>query len=264
MDICKKAILCFCTVCSLILSQLFLVSHTSVYATPVLARSTVPDIFLEWDQDSATDIFMLWVMLEPDSAELCGLELDITYDTNIFILSSCERGDALDGLKFDCSLSDEKIRLLFWGETNSCNGGRLATICFAPNTNVQGTNKCEFILSMPTTFSAIYFDGDGIYTTDVSLRSISVQLENNLQDDHEPPPADIATEAPTQQHTEAPTQIYDEEPLQKLPSGTDDTISTDNTFAKGSSKILICILFAVNAPAFLPYLFRDIFRKGYF
>lgn len=259
MGICKRAILCFCTVFSLILSQLFSTAYM-----PVTAKSSVPDIFLEWKYDESTGIYILFVMLELNAAELCGLELDITYESNIISLSSCERGDALEGLGFDCSLSDKKIRLLLWGTSNSRNGGRLATVCFAPVADASESGKCEFVLSLPTDCSAIYFEGDGIYTADVNLTGISVLIENNLQDERESPSENINTEIPTQQHTETPPQIHEVNPPRQTPSEPENSNCTDYTFTKVFSRVLVCISSTASALTFLPYLFRDIFRKGYF
>lgn len=146
----------------------------ALLSIPLSAHGCAGEIYLEVRRD-VSGILVLDVIFEPSEAGICGLELDIIYSSEVLMLSSCERGEGLEELRFDCSLGDGRVRLLLWGTDNSSAGGRVATVGFIP---LCGEDEdIEFSLCLPTKTSAIYLCGDGIYVAELSLRGLSVTLE---------------------------------------------------------------------------------------
>ena len=253
MSCCKKAIL--------FLFTLFVL----VRPTFICAQNTQPQIYLDGEIDGSSGLFILKIMLSPKQIQLCGLELDITYDSTKMMLCSCERGDALKSLEFDCSLGESRIRLLLWGEENSYIGGRIATLCFLPTDLYDG--KIEFILSLPTKTSAIYFEDNKILSQEVSLSGLRIDL--NL--------SELSTDSFTERPTELPSESWEENPSAELPTeeSTEKTESeyTSNTHPPKSQgggifqkilSILLCISSASSTASLIPIFFPRVFRKGYF
>lgn len=262
---------------------IFTVFSLVLFRMPVTAQ-TQARAYLEgyWDD---TGIFILKVMLEPQDISLCGLELDVAYDTDILTLSSCERGDALSDLNFDCSLKSGRVRLLFWGEENSIRGGRLATVCFI---FAGADGECEFSLSVPTDTSAIYFENDRIIATDIALSGLKVPIQSASQGGQEAPPTENSGEIETSFPTEPPTEGSTDTSVgtgvpDGLPnSSTDTSVGTDVPgglqnppvdtprrraglcAAKNVCLVLACTASGAGMLAAVPLLLPDIFRKGYF
>lgn len=259
MSYCKKAVL--------FLFAIFMLIFAPLRSVRVCAQDIQPQIYLEGATDSASGIFILKVMISPRQIRLCGLEVDITYDPNKMMLCSCERGDALKSLEFDCSLKDGRIRLLFFGEENSEIGGRIATLCFLPTDYCDG--EIEFRLSLPTKNSAIYFEDDKILPQNLSLTGLRIDLgTSELSTDSiiEGPtelPSDIGQEYPS---AEAPTEDAAEktEPESEYPSDTDPPKNKDGGFLRKTLGFLLVISTAASGLSVIPMLFPRVFRKGYF
>lgn len=259
MSFCKKAILFLfaLTLPTLMLSRL----------TFVCAQDIQPRIYLEGTIDNASGIFILKIMLSPQDVLLCGLELDITYDPAKMRICSCERGAALGSLEFDCSLTDGRIRLLFWGEKNSEDGGRIATLCFMPIESYDG--EIEFILSLPTKTSAIYFKDNKILSQKVSLEGLRIDLGAS----------ELSTDSFTEHPTESPSaseQKYPsaEHPAEdateniefesEYPSESSPPKSQNGGFFQKALGILLCISSVASLLSLFLMFFPRVFRKGYF
>ncbi len=257
MSFCKKVIL--------ILFAFFLLVRPST----VCAQDTEPKIYLEGQKDSATGLFILKIMLRPQNAQLCGLELDITYDPAAMLLCSCERGDALSTLEFDCSLGVGRIRLLLWGGANSEGGGRIATICFMPADNYDG--ETEFSVSLPTKSSAIYFEDGKILSQNLLLQGLRADLkapelstdsvieyptESPSVSEQETPSAELPTEEVTEKTEPQPNVSSDPKPPKK-------PLQNNNIFKK-ILNVLLCINTGAGLCSIFPLLLPRVFRKGYF
>ncbi len=240
---------------------------TPLRPTRVCAQDTQPRIYLEGMVDDTSGIFILKIMLSPQDVLLCGLELDIPYDPAKMIICSCERGDALGSLEFDCSLKDGRIRLLFWGEKNSVDGGRIATLCFLPTDSCDG--EIEFILSLPTKTSAIYFEDNNILSQSISLSGLRIDLSPSE------PSTDSFTEYPTESPSgseqnypsaEHPAEDATEntEKMSECPSDISPPKSQDGGFFQKTLGILLYISSVASILSVLPMLFPRVFRKGYF
>lgn len=257
MSFCKKA--------ALFLFAFFLLVHPS----NVCAQETEPKIYLERQNHVESGLFILKIMLDPQNTQLCGLELDITYDPAAMILCSCERGNALSNLEFDCSLKDGRIRLLFWGETNSEGGGRIATLCFVPTEIYNG--EIEFTVSLPTKTSAIYFEDNKILSENLLLKGLRVDLGTS----------ELSTDSFTENPTELPSSSGQEYPSAESPTeDTDEKTEPESEYpsdpnppqyqTQGNSifkKILVAILCVNTGAGFcsiIPMLLPRVFRKGYF
>lgn len=255
---------------------IFTVFSLVLFRMPVTAQ-TQARAYLEgyWDD---TGIFILKVMLEPQDISLCGLELDIAYDTEFLTLSSCERGEALSDLNFDCSLKSGRVRLLFWGGQNSTCSGRLATVCFVSD---RTDGECEFSLSMPTDTSAIHFENDRIIATDVKLSGLHISIESRTQGGQEAPPAENTGEMattfpsayPTDQEdeppTELPAELITEHPTEStfedLPAPTDTPMRRAGVnVVKNACLVLAGVTSVAGVLATAPLFLPEIFRKGYF
>ncbi len=235
--------------------------------TFICAQDTEPRIYLEGVADDTSGIFILKIMLSPQDVLLCGLELDITYDPAKMMICSCERGDALGLLEFDCLLEDGRIRLLFWGEKNSEDGGRIATLCFLPVGSYDG--EIEFILSLPTKTSAIYFKDNKILSQKISLSGLRTDLN----------PSELSTDSFTEHPTELPSASEQSYPSAEHPAedATENTeqmseCPSDISPPKGQDGgsfqkilgILLCISTASSLLSVILMLFPRLFRKGYF
>lgn len=238
---------------------------TPLWCCCVRAQDAQPNIYLEGATDAASGIFILKIMLSPQDISLCGLELDITYDSTKVTLCSCERGGALKPLEFDCSLGEGRIRLLLWGEENSNVGGRIATLCFLPTDSCDG--EIEFILSLPTKNSAIYFEDNKILSQDLLLKGLRVDLGA----------PEISTDRFTEKPTELPSASEQENPSAETPTEefTDKYVSEDppnvsqhKSKNNGSFQKILGALLAVSTAAssicVVPLLFPRVFWKGYF
>lgn len=259
MSLCKKVML--------FLFAVFLF----IYPSPVRAQHVEPKICLEGQKDSALGLFILKIMLYPQNTKLCGLEFDITYDPSALILCSCERGGALSTLEFDCSLDSGRIRLLLWGEANSAEGGRIATICFLPVESFDG--EIEFILSLPTKSSAIYFEDNQILSRKLLLEGLRVEFDMSEQS------TQSTTDLPTENSTEIPSTSEQEHPSTEQPTeeNTDKTELETNTPSESENKppakssifkkilsVLLCVNTGASVICLLPMLLPSVFRKGYF
>lgn len=240
--------------------------------TNIRAQDFGPQIYLEGLTDEASGIFILKIMLAPQEAQLCGLELDITYDPTKMIICSCERGGALPSLEFDCSLEDGRIRLLLWGEENSDVGGRIATLCFVPTDLYDG--EIEFITSLPTKSSAIYFEDDKILSQNITTQGLRIdsgaselstdskieyptEMPSGTEQEYpseEPPTEELPTEDVTEK-----TEFWSE-----YPSETEPPTSKDGEAFQKTLNALRCISTVASAISILPMLFPRVFRKGYF
>ena len=240
--------------------------------TDIRAQEIRPQIHLEGTTHTASGIFILKIMLSPQELQLCGLELDITYDPTKMIICSCERGDALSSLEFDCSLEDGRIRLLFWGEKNSDNGGRIATLCFMPTDSYDG--EIEFILSLPTKSSAIYFEDDKILSQNITTQGLRIDSgASELSTDSK---IEYPTEMPSATEQEYPSEEPPTEELptedvtektefwSEYPSETEPPTSKDGEDFQKTLNALRCISTVASAISILPMLFPHVFRKGYF
>lgn len=285
MSLCKKSML-FIIATFLLFRPLF-----------ICAQDNKPKIYLEGQNHSDTGLFILKIMLSPQDVSLCGLELDIIYDPAAMSVCSCERGDALSGLEFDCSLKEGRIRLLFWGGANSEGGGRIATLCFVPVESYDG--EIEFTVSLPTKSSAIYFKDNKIHSQQLLLEGLLVDLgspeistEGSSQGC-----TDGATESATEGCTEGCTGGATENPTE-LPSETEqeapstETLSTETPSAEATEKTdngteiptdqppqslsqgkrtlkktLSALLYANTGAGLItiiPMILPRVFRKGYF
>ena len=247
----------------------------------ICAQDNKPKIYLEGQNHSDTGLFILKIMLSPQDVGLCGLELDIIYDPAAMSVCSCERGDALSGLEFDCSLKEGRIRLLFWGGANSEGGGRIATLCFVPVESYDG--EIEFAVSLPTKSSAIYFKDNKIHSQQLLLEGLRVDLgspeistEGSSQGC-----TDGATENPTELPSETEQEAPSTETLSTETPSTEATEKTDNgtelptdqppqSLSQGKrtfKKILSALLYANTGAGLItiiPMILPRVFRKGYF
>ncbi len=231
---------------------------TPRWACCVCAQDTQPKIHLEGATDAASGIFILKIMLLPQDISLCGLELDITYDSTKMTVCSCERGDALKPLEFDCSLGEGRIRLLFWGEENSNIGGRLATLCFLPTDSCDG--EIEFILSLPTKNSAIYFENNEILTQNISLSGLRIDLGVSAEDPTELPSAS-EQENPS---AETPTEEFTDKYVSEDPPNVSPQKSKNDGFFQKTLGALLAVSTAASILCVVPLLFPRVFWKGYF
>ncbi len=231
----------------------------------ICAQNTQPTLYLNGQADSSSGLFVLKIMISPRQIQLCGLEVDIIYDPEKMMICSCERGDGLGSLEFDCSLEDGRIRLLFFGEQNSEVGGRIATLCFLPIESYDG--EIEFILSLPTKNSAIYFENDRILSQNLLLEGLRIdQNTSELSTDSiiEGPtelPSDIGQEYPS---AESPAEGNTEEHLSNVVSDTNPPHSKDGGIFKKILGILLFVSTVASILSFVPIFFPRVFRKGYF
>ena len=231
----------------------------------VCAQDTQPQIYLEGENDSSSGLFILKIMIFPRQIQLCGLEVDITYDPNKMMLCSCERGDGLSSLEFDCSLKDGRIRLLFFGEENSEIGGRIATLCFLPTDACDG--EIEFILSLPTKNSAIYFEDDKILPQNLWLTGLRIDLNtselftDSIIEGPTELPSDLGQEYPS---VESPTEGNTEEYLSDVVPDTNPPQSKGGGIFQKILGILLFVSTIASVLSFLPIFFPRVFRKGYF
>ena len=248
-----------------ILFFLILLLLLSVRPTDVCAQDTQPSLYIEGQADSSSGLFILKIMLSPRQIRLCGLEVDITYDPNKMMLCSCERGDGLSSLEFDCSLKDGRIRLLFFGEENSEAGGRIATLCFLPTDSYDG--EIEFLLSLPTKSSAIYFEDDKILPQKLLLTGL--RIDRNTSELSTDSIIEGPTELPSysgQEYpsAEAPTEGNTEESTSDLVSKIHPPQSKDGGVFQKTLGILLSASTIAGVLSVLPIFFPRVFRKGYF
>ncbi len=233
----------------------------------IRAQDIQPRIYLEGAMDDSSGIFILKIMFSPQGSMLCGLELDITYDPAKTMICSCERGDALKSLEFDCSLGEGRIRLLLWGEENSEIGGRIATLCFLPLDGYDG--EIEFILSLPTKSSAVYFEDNRILSQNILLSGLRIDPDLSEL------PTDSFVEHPTespssseQSHpsAERPTEEIAEntESVSEYPSDTGPPQSQKGGFFRKLLAALLCFETAAGLLSLFPIFLPRVFRKGYF
>lgn len=255
MSCCKKAILFLFTL-------ILLAPLRPVF---ICAQDTQSQIYLDGETHDSSGLFILKIMLSPKQIQLCGLEIDITYDSTKMMLCSCERGDALPSLEFDCSLGEDRIRLLLWGGENSEIGGRIATLCFLPTDYCDG--EIEFILSLPTKTSAIYFKDNQILSQNISLGGLRIDLGSS----------ETSTNVVVQNPTELPTELGQENPSAELPterytekaqsdysSESSPPKSQDGGIFQKILSILLCISSASSTVFLIPIFVPRVFRKGYF
>ena len=214
------------------------------------------------------DMIILRISLVGE-ADLCGLCLDISYPEEYLFATSCERGDAMENLNFNSSIAHGRVRLLFWGDENSRGEGRIATLCFL-RTDDRINGELKFSLSLPTQSSAIRFDGDKIVP--VSLSLVGATLDGTPQSSEQ--------EIPSAENTETPglsvsTEIFSDMPVEAnteastSPKGEESPTGAQaqNNYGKKLRRICLAAVTAcsvLDGALVLPYLFSDIFRKGYF
>lgn len=251
-----KKILLFCV--ALVAFALSLPTYCTTAPTPEIVAIVA----------ETEDMIILRISLVGE-ADLCGLCLDISYPEEYLFATSCERGDALGDLDFDSSIAYERVRLLFWGYYNSHGDGRIATICFL-RVGDGFDGQLKFSLSLPTQSSAIRFDGDKIVP--VSLSLVGATLDGTPQSSEQ--------EIPSAENTETPglsvsTEIFSDVPVEAntevstSPKGEEGPTGAQakNNYGKKLRRICLAAVTAcsvLDGALVLPYLFSDIFRKGYF
>lgn len=161
----------------IILTTILLLTISGLSSTVFAQSDDVADVFVNCKQDGDTGIIIVEIVYSSEQ-ELCGLEFDLNYSAYALILSSCERGEALSDLNFDCSLKEGRIRFLFWGNENSAESGRLATVGFIQKENFTG-DGFSLSLSLPTKTSAVYFKDRGLYSASLVLCGSYVSVNEN-------------------------------------------------------------------------------------
>lgn len=185
----------------------------AVIALPVGACGGGSELYLDMRRD-VSGILVMDVVFAPSGIELCGLEADITYDADVLMLSSCERGEGLGGLEFDCGLSGGRIRLLLWGLENSSEGGVVATVGFVPL--CDESDIVELSISLPTGSSAVCFRGDEIHAGRLEVRGLSAALSQLGGACDTGGDACVDTEVTTEERTEERTEEATEAESEKL------------------------------------------------
>lgn len=255
---CKKAFFLFCVLllfCSL----------------PVCGDAPDHSAFMSW-QSEGEGIFILKIHLSPGTV-LCGLELDLYYNSDILFLNSCERGSSLSSLDFACSLhpNDGFVRLLFWGVENSAaDDGAIVSISFSQRPDTFG--NCDFSLSLPTENSAVFFKGNSILAKTLVLEDIRVYLEDtsgNYPSLPEDRPSESVSESMTQFEPDPPENATpeSENPETETFSQHEESESRANIFhiMKALSFCLSGICIAMSACGVCLYFCRsDLFLKGHF
>lgn len=185
----------------------------AVIALPVGACGGGGELYLDMRRD-VSGILVMDVVFAPSGVGLCGLEVDITYDADVLMLSSCERGEGLGGLEFDCGLSDGRIRLLLWGLENSSEGGVVATVGFVPL--CDESDIVELSISLPTGSSAVCFRGDEIRAGRLEVRGLSAALSQLGGACDTGGDGCVDTEVTTEERTEERTEDATEAESEKM------------------------------------------------
>ncbi|MBE6548434.1 MAG: hypothetical protein E7667_06135 [Ruminococcaceae bacterium] len=220
-------------------------------------------------------MIILNIIIDPACAPLCGLEIDVAYNSELLYLSSCERGQGMPGMNFDCSLKEGKIRLLFWSQSNCRVGGNIATVCFLPVDNAANGEKCEFYLSLPTKNSAIAYDGENITAKELVLSGLEFILCAEGQENIIPPDTEkenVSSETDTTPVGEPTTEPAGEAATDFLPpeqaeKGQNADRETPNGRTRKFGNFVTAMLVAVSCfelVELIPLFVPNVFRKGYF
>lgn len=124
-------------------------------------------IFLRAEYNAEYELLMLDVRCE--EFDVCGLLLEVGYDSENLVFTSVMRREAKPSLDFSSSLDgDGQVILLFDGEENDSSGGRLATLCF----KLKEKAPLRFTLSCPDSESAYSIGEDGFEEINIEEKAI--------------------------------------------------------------------------------------------